>query len=186
MLLRLLCVTGGGPAPWLQTLHGAVNSLSWGILMPIGALAARHMRDLELGELWYTTHRLVQSVAYSLGAFGFFLGILMWGQSHEGRTRRAGYGGGDEGEYDVSLHRSLGITIFVLASFQVCWHLVCATLFSLSCPAWVWGIAAVAFPECPLLLGGGCCSHQVFLLATDGGSLSLGTSRGWAVSCNGS
>jgi len=46
-------ISGGGPAPWLQTLHGAVNSASWGILMPIGALVARHMRDLELGELWH-------------------------------------------------------------------------------------------------------------------------------------
>ncbi|GJP54403.1 hypothetical protein CLOM_g13494 [Closterium sp. NIES-68] len=68
---------------------------------------------------WVKLHRAVQAGGYALGAFGFFLGLLMWGDAHEGHVRLRGVGGEEAGEFDPGVHRRYGITLFVLASFQV-------------------------------------------------------------------
>ncbi|CAI7746988.1 unnamed protein product [Closterium sp. NIES-53] len=68
---------------------------------------------------WVKLHRVVQAGGYALGAFGFFLGLLMWGDAHEGHVRLRGVGGEEAGEFDPGAHRRYGITLFVLASFQV-------------------------------------------------------------------
>ncbi|CAI7820157.1 unnamed protein product, partial [Closterium sp. NIES-54] len=67
---------------------------------------------------WVKLHRVVQAGGYALGAFGFFLGLLMWGDAHEGHVRLRGVGGEEAGEFDPGAHRRYGITLFVLASFQ--------------------------------------------------------------------
>ncbi|CAI5988679.1 unnamed protein product [Closterium sp. NIES-65] len=68
---------------------------------------------------WVKLHRMVQAGGYALGAFGFFLGLLMWGDAHEGHVRLRGVGGEEAGEFDPGAHRRYGITLFILASFQV-------------------------------------------------------------------
>ncbi|CAI5518476.1 unnamed protein product [Closterium sp. Naga37s-1] len=89
---------------------------------------------------WVKLHRVVQAGGYALGAFGFFLGLLMWGDAHEGHVRLRGVGGEEAGEFDPGAHRRYGITLFVLASFQVhtcsCAHLhtmPCAHLHTMPC-----------------------------------------------------
>lgn len=88
----------------LKYVHGVLNAISWGILLPIGAVTARYIRHVEfLGPTWFYAHAGIQLSAFFLGTIGFAIGIRL-GKMSPGVV----YG----------LHRKLGITAFCLGSLQ--------------------------------------------------------------------
>ncbi|KAF5746145.1 hypothetical protein HS088_TW06G00310 [Tripterygium wilfordii] len=88
----------------LRTVHGAINAVSWGILLPIGAVTARYLRHIEsIGPAWFYAHSGVQLFATFLGTVGFAIGIRL-GDLSAGVV----YG----------LHRKLGFAVFCLGSLQ--------------------------------------------------------------------
>jgi len=56
-------VLSGSSAPqhtdltMLRVIHGTLNAISWGILLPIGAITARYLRHIQaLGPAWFYAH----------------------------------------------------------------------------------------------------------------------------------
>ncbi|CAA2984630.1 cytochrome b561 and DOMON domain-containing At2g04850 [Olea europaea subsp. europaea] len=62
----------------LKIIHGIINAISWGILLPIGAVTARYLRHIHaLGPAWFYAHAGVQLFAVFLGTVGFSIGIRL-------------------------------------------------------------------------------------------------------------
>ncbi|KAL9994344.1 putative cytochrome b561 and DOMON domain-containing protein [Helianthus debilis subsp. tardiflorus] len=88
----------------LKLVHGITNAISWGIMLPTGAVTARYLRHIQsLGPTWFYVHAGIQLSAFLLGTAGFAIGIHL-GQMSPGRV----YG----------LHRKLGFAAFFLGSLQ--------------------------------------------------------------------
>ncbi|KAG8378811.1 hypothetical protein BUALT_Bualt07G0023700 [Buddleja alternifolia] len=88
----------------LKTAHGVINAISWGILLPIGAVTARYLHHIKsVGPTWFYAHAGVQIFAVFLGTVGFAIGIRL-GELSPGRV----YG----------LHRKLGFAAFCLGWLQ--------------------------------------------------------------------
>ncbi|XP_039118957.1 cytochrome b561 and DOMON domain-containing protein At2g04850 isoform X1 [Dioscorea cayenensis subsp. rotundata] len=89
---------------WAKPLHGVLNALSWGFLLPAGVVIARYVRQFEsAGPTWFYAHAAVQATGYILGITGFAIGIAM-GNSSPGVT--------------YSLHRGLGVAVVVAGGLQ--------------------------------------------------------------------
>ncbi|CAH2044725.1 unnamed protein product [Thlaspi arvense] len=55
----------------VKRIHGVVNAVSWGIFMPIGALAARYIRTYQgLDPMWFYVHVFFQTTGYAAGLIG--------------------------------------------------------------------------------------------------------------------
>ncbi|EYU22157.1 hypothetical protein ABFS82_09G017100 [Erythranthe guttata] len=88
----------------LKIAHGVINAVSWGILLPIGAITARYLRQIQsVGPAWFYMHVGVQISAIVLGTVGFGIGIKL-GEMSPGRV----YGP----------HRKLGFAAFCLGWLQ--------------------------------------------------------------------
>lgn len=85
----------------LKRSHGVLNILGWGILIIMGAIVARYFREWD--PFWFYFHASVQFLGFVLGVIGLISGFVLDNQLH----------------VDVSLHKALGIIIFVLSCFQV-------------------------------------------------------------------
>ncbi|XP_020574637.1 cytochrome b561 and DOMON domain-containing protein At5g47530-like [Phalaenopsis equestris] len=85
--------------------HGVLNAVSWGILMPIGAIIARYMRVFKSADpAWFYLHVACQCSAYVVGVAGWGTGLKL-GSDSKGITYHS--------------HRNIGITLFTLATLQV-------------------------------------------------------------------
>ncbi|XP_022759829.1 cytochrome b561 and DOMON domain-containing protein At3g07570 [Durio zibethinus] len=89
------------PQSRLRRSHGILNMLSWGILMIIGAIVARHFKQWD--PVWFYSHAVIQSCAFILGLSGIICGFVL-----EDRLKT-----------DVSTHKGLGIFILALGCLQV-------------------------------------------------------------------
>ncbi|KAK8517845.1 hypothetical protein V6N12_016683 [Hibiscus sabdariffa] len=88
----------------LKLVHGILNAITWGILLPMGAVTARYLRHVQaLGPTWFYVHSGIQLPAFFLGTVGFAIGIRM-GEMSPGVT----YG----------FHRKLGFAAFSLGALQ--------------------------------------------------------------------
>ncbi|XVE72513.1 hypothetical protein DITRI_Ditri11bG0045400 [Diplodiscus trichospermus] len=88
----------------LKLVHGIINAISWGLLLPMGAVTARYLRHIQaLGPTWFYVHSGIQLSAFFLGTVGFAIGIRL-GNMSPGVT----YG----------LHRKLGFAAFCLGALQ--------------------------------------------------------------------
>ncbi|KAG7011874.1 Cytochrome b561 and DOMON domain-containing protein, partial [Cucurbita argyrosperma subsp. argyrosperma] len=88
----------------LRVIHGILNAVSWGLLLPIGAVTARYLRNVQaLGPAWFYAHAGVQLAGFALGTIGFVIGIRL-GELSPG--------------VEYSLHRKLGIAVFTLGGLQ--------------------------------------------------------------------
>ncbi|MBA0579395.1 cytochrome b561 and DOMON domain-containing protein At2g04850 [Gossypium raimondii] len=88
----------------LKLVHGILNAISWGLLLPMGAVTARYLRHVQaLGPTWFYVHSGIQLSAFFLGTVGFAIGIRM-GAMSPGVT----YG----------LHKKLGFAAFCLGALQ--------------------------------------------------------------------
>eukprot|EP00271_Cylindrocystis_brebissonii_P006251 TRINITY_DN18961_c0_g1_i1.p1 TRINITY_DN18961_c0_g1~~TRINITY_DN18961_c0_g1_i1.p1 ORF type:complete len:566 (+),score=45.76 TRINITY_DN18961_c0_g1_i1:613-2310(+) len=88
----------------LETTHATLNSVSWGLAMPIGAMCSRYGRPVST-FYWHQVHVFIQLCSYCVGTVGFGLGLSLL-------SRRI------EPDKDF-LHLGFGIAIFILASMQI-------------------------------------------------------------------
>ncbi|CAK7323270.1 unnamed protein product [Dovyalis caffra] len=86
-------------------IHGVLNAVSWGILMPIGALIARYLKVFKSADpAWFYVHVSCQSMAYIVGVAGWGTGLKLGSES-------------PSIQYDA--HRTIGIILFCLGTLQV-------------------------------------------------------------------
>lgn len=89
----------------MQT-HGILNAVSWGLLLPMGAIFARYLKTFKSADpAWFYLHVACQLIGYGVGVSGWATGIHL-GNLSKGIT--------------YSLHRNIGITVFALGTLQVC------------------------------------------------------------------
>ncbi|KAL0286185.1 UNVERIFIED_CONTAM: cytochrome and DOMON domain-containing protein [Sesamum angustifolium] len=100
------------PKPWrsthisrhhsrLKTVHGTVNIIGWGVLLPVGVIIARYFR--KLSDDWYSLHILSQLSGFLLGTLGWGLGLSIKNAAKE---------------QSLSTHGILGTLIFAFAMLQ--------------------------------------------------------------------
>lgn len=84
-----------------RNVHGVLNAVSWGTLMPLGAIIARYMRVFKSADpAWFYLHITCQFSAYVIGVAGWATGLKI-------------------GKEMYHSHRNIGITLFCLATLQV-------------------------------------------------------------------
>lgn len=88
-----------------RNIHGVLNAVSWGTLMPMGAIFARYLKVFKAADpAWFYLHVACQTSAYAVGVAGWATGIKL---------------GGESAAVQYSTHRNIGIALFVLGSVQV-------------------------------------------------------------------
>ncbi|XP_077216464.1 auxin-responsive family protein [Tasmannia lanceolata] len=98
--------TASGPTriDKLRTTHAILNAISWGFLIPLGALGARYLHQIQaLGPTWFYAHAATQLTGFFLGTVGFSIGIRL-GVESPGVV----YG----------VHRKLGVAAFCMGALQ--------------------------------------------------------------------
>ncbi|MBA0567440.1 hypothetical protein Golob_012177, partial [Gossypium lobatum] len=90
----------------MRKVHGILNIIGWGTLLPIGVIVARYFKQfpIKLDPCWYYFHYSCQVVGYILGTAGWGLGLFL---GHESKY------------YTFHSHRVLGICIFGFTTLQV-------------------------------------------------------------------
>uniref|UniRef100_A0A0D9X9Y9 Cytochrome b561 and DOMON domain-containing protein n=1 Tax=Leersia perrieri TaxID=77586 RepID=A0A0D9X9Y9_9ORYZ len=85
--------------------HGVLNAVSWGLLLPMGAIFARYLKTFKSADpAWFYLHVACQIIGYGVGVSGWATGIHL-GNLSKGIT--------------YSLHRNIGIAVFALGTLQV-------------------------------------------------------------------
>ncbi|GJN30569.1 hypothetical protein PR202_gb18882 [Eleusine coracana subsp. coracana] len=88
-----------------RNIHGVLNGVAWGVLIPLGAMIARYLRVFESADpAWFYLHIACQCSGYILGVAGWGLGLKL-GSESVGITYKP--------------HRNIGIAMFCLATLQV-------------------------------------------------------------------
>ncbi|KFK38218.1 hypothetical protein AALP_AA3G084200 [Arabis alpina] len=95
-------VVKGSPHAKLRKIHGLMNMFGWGIIIIIGALVARHMKQWD--PTWFYAHIALQVTGFLLGLTGIICGLVLENRSDAN---------------NVSTHKALGITILVMGILQV-------------------------------------------------------------------
>ncbi|GAV90063.1 Cytochrom_B561 domain-containing protein/DUF568 domain-containing protein [Cephalotus follicularis] len=97
--------TGSSPRMTLKIAHGGMNALSWGFLMPIGAVIARFVKIFQVANpAWFYMHVTCQCVAYVIGIGGSIIGFYL---------------GAKSSGIQYSSHQNMGIALLVLATSQI-------------------------------------------------------------------
>ncbi|CAK9165775.1 unnamed protein product [Ilex paraguariensis] len=81
--------------------HGTLGLLGWGLILPCGAIVARHLRHRD--PLWYYLHVGIQFVGFLLGLAAVVVGVSLYKTLHA----------------NVPAHRGIGITVLVLSILQI-------------------------------------------------------------------
>ncbi|XP_062079597.1 cytochrome b561 and DOMON domain-containing protein At3g25290-like [Humulus lupulus] len=90
---------------YLRTVHGILNIVGWGILLPVGVIVARYFRKFPVEwRNWFSLHLGCQIVGYILGTAGWGIGLWL------GRASR---------HYSFKTHQLLGIFIFTFTTLQM-------------------------------------------------------------------
>ncbi|KAI3703977.1 hypothetical protein L1987_74178 [Smallanthus sonchifolius] len=85
--------------------HGVLNAVSWGVLMPMGAMVARYLKVFKMAHpAWFYIHVACQVTAYGVGVAGWATGLKL---------------GSDSEGLKYTTHRNIGITLFVFGTLQV-------------------------------------------------------------------
>lgn len=95
----------GGSTQRKRNVHGVLNVVSWGILMPLGAMAARYLKVFKSANpAWFYLHVTCQASAYIVGVAGWGTGMKL---------------GSDSVGVKQTTHRNIGIALFALGTLQV-------------------------------------------------------------------
>ncbi|KAI3769573.1 hypothetical protein L6452_00682 [Arctium lappa] len=95
----------GGSRQRRRNTHGVLNAVSWGVLMPMGAMAARYLKVFKVANpAWFYIHAACQTSAYIVGVAGWATGLKL---------------GGDSTGIRYNKHRNIGITLFAIGTLQV-------------------------------------------------------------------
>ncbi|GLU20573.1 hypothetical protein SLE2022_367640 [Rubroshorea leprosula] len=96
---------GGNSKTKKKNIHGVLNAVSWGILMPLGAIIARYLKVFKSANpAWFYLHVSCQVSAYVVGVAGWGTGLKL---------------GSESTGIQYNAHRNIGITLFCLATLQV-------------------------------------------------------------------
>ncbi|KAI4363757.1 hypothetical protein MLD38_019932 [Melastoma candidum] len=88
----------------LKVIHGIVNAVSWGILLPTGAAIGQYLRHIKLfGPAWFYAHAGTQLFTFFLGTVGSQTGRRL-GELSPGAA--------------YVTHRKLGFAVFSLGANQ--------------------------------------------------------------------
>ncbi|KAJ0054702.1 hypothetical protein Pint_01888 [Pistacia integerrima] len=88
-----------------RNIHGVLNAVSWGTLMPIGAMMARYLKVFKTANpAWFYLHIACQASAYIVGVAGWATGLKL---------------GNDNPGIQYDTHRNIGITLFALGTLQM-------------------------------------------------------------------
>lgn len=88
-----------------RNVHGVLNTVAWGILLPLGALTARYLKVFKSADpAWFYLHAFCQSSAYIVGVAGWGTGLKL---------------GSDSPGIKYDKHRNIGIILFCLGTLQV-------------------------------------------------------------------
>lgn len=93
--------TKGTNTKTLRKTHGILVMVGWGILMVMGVMAARYMRQWD--PMWFYCHTAIQSLGFLLGVAGVICGLVL---SNRVST-------------NVDKHKTIGIIVLVLGCLQV-------------------------------------------------------------------
>ncbi|KAI3771219.1 hypothetical protein L6452_02378 [Arctium lappa] len=85
----------------LKRVHGILNAVGWGALIPIGAMIARYTK--HLGSQWLYAHAFIQTLGFILGLSGVVAGLIL----------------NDRIDINVAKHKALGIIIITLGCLQI-------------------------------------------------------------------
>lgn len=97
--------------------HGVLNAVSWGTLLPLGAIVARYLRVAKSADpAWFYLHSACQTVAYGVGVAGWATGLKL---------------GSDSSGIQYDTHRNVGIALFALGTLQVHIFNLCANMMTL-------------------------------------------------------
>lgn len=97
--------SGGGSILRKKNTHGVLNAVSWGLLLPMGAIFARYLKTFKSADpAWFYLHVACQLIGYGVGVSGWATGIHL-GNLSKGIT--------------YSVHRNIGITVFALGTLQI-------------------------------------------------------------------
>ncbi|KAL3633606.1 hypothetical protein CASFOL_022368 [Castilleja foliolosa] len=95
----------GGSRQRRRNVHGVLDVVSWGIMMPLGAMIARYLKVFKSANpAWFYLHVTCQTAAYIVGVAGWGTGLKL---------------GSDSSGVVQTTHRNIGITLFTLATLQV-------------------------------------------------------------------
>eukprot|EP00210_Caulerpa_lentillifera_P002713 g2593.t1 len=78
--------------------HALLMAISWGVMIPLGVLIARTLKDLD--PLWFRLHKLLQVVGLMGAIAGYVIALLKFETSDDFR------------------HRQVGLVIMILGIFQ--------------------------------------------------------------------
>lgn len=88
-----------------KRIHGLLNAISWGILFPVGAIAARYLRSLRFANpFWFYLHVSCQLSSYIIGVTGWAIGLNL---------------GTESKGIEYTSHRIIGIILFCVATLQM-------------------------------------------------------------------
>ncbi|KAK8487451.1 hypothetical protein V6N11_076671 [Hibiscus sabdariffa] len=74
--------SGGGSKLRKRNIHGVLNTVSWGILMPIGAITARYLKVFKSADpAWFYLHAACQFSAYVVGVAEWGTGLKLGSES---------------------------------------------------------------------------------------------------------
>ncbi|WVZ92061.1 hypothetical protein U9M48_038156 [Paspalum notatum var. saurae] len=97
--------SGGNSVLRQKNTHGVLNAVSWGLLLPMGAIFARYLKTFKSADpAWFYLHVACQLIGYGVGVSGWATGIHL-GNLSKGIT--------------YSVHRNIGITVFALGTLQI-------------------------------------------------------------------
>jgi hypothetical protein len=97
--------SGGGSLLHKKNTHGVLNAVSWGLLLPMGAMFARYLKTFQSADpAWFYLHVSCQVIGYAVGVAGWATGIHL-GNLSKGIT--------------YSVHRNIGISVFALGTLQL-------------------------------------------------------------------
>ncbi|XP_014503940.1 cytochrome b561 and DOMON domain-containing protein At3g25290 [Vigna radiata var. radiata] len=91
---------------YLRTIHGVLNIIGWGTLLPIGIIIARYFRvfPFKYDPLWFNLHIGCQLTGFLVGTTGWAIGLSL---GHSSRY------------YTFRDHRTYGILIFTFSTIQM-------------------------------------------------------------------
>ncbi|KAA8520190.1 hypothetical protein F0562_014446 [Nyssa sinensis] len=71
-------VAGGNTKTKKRNVHGMLNTVSWGIMMPLGVLLARYLKVFTSADpAWFYLHVTCQVSAYIIGVAGWATGLQL-------------------------------------------------------------------------------------------------------------
>ncbi|XP_047325130.1 cytochrome b561 and DOMON domain-containing protein At5g47530-like [Impatiens glandulifera] len=83
-------------------IHGIINGLSWGVMIPLGAMIARYLKVFKSAvPVWFYIHIICQTLAYIGGVVGLVTGLNL------------------DGKQGNDFHKTIGVTLVVLGTLQV-------------------------------------------------------------------